>query len=133
LVRWHAFGGNQQGLLRIKRGGAAAGSGLLRSSLDEIGGPEFTLFLRLATSIDVRAEAWACAGEIDDALDAMAETMEWVQRAEELWIFPEFLRRKGELLMTREHPVMRRWPRITFGRRSTPTTGCPVVGVERRH
>jgi predicted ATPase len=51
--------------------------------------------------VDVRAEALACAGEIDDALDALAETTERVERAEELWIIPEFLRRKGELLMVR--------------------------------
>ncbi|HET6235154.1 MAG TPA: winged helix-turn-helix domain-containing protein, partial [Acetobacteraceae bacterium] len=95
LVQWHAFGRSHQGLLSIKRGDVATGLGLLRTSLDEIGGPEFAFFLRLATLVDVRAEALACAGEIDDALDALAETTECVERAEELWIIPEFLRRKG--------------------------------------
>jgi predicted ATPase len=66
-----------------------------------IGWPEFGFFLRLATLVDVRAEALACAGEIDDALDALAETTECLERAEELWIIPELLRRKGELLMVR--------------------------------
>jgi hypothetical protein len=66
-----------------------------------IGWPEFGFFLRLATLVDVRAEALACAGEIDDALDALAETTECLERAEELWIIPKFLRRKGELLMVR--------------------------------
>jgi predicted ATPase len=66
-----------------------------------VGGPEFAFFLRLATLVDVRAEALACAGQIDDALDALAKTTECVERAEELWIIPELLRRKGDLLMVR--------------------------------
>jgi predicted ATPase len=103
LVRWHAFGRSYQGLLSIKRGDVATGSGLLRASLDEIGGPEFARFLRSAF-VEVPAEASACAGEIDDALDALAEATECVKRAEELWIVPEFLRRRGELLMVRGAP-----------------------------
>ncbi|SHG58251.1 ATP-binding protein [Bradyrhizobium erythrophlei] len=101
LVQWHAYGRCHQGLLSIKRGDVATGLGLLRTSLDEIGGPEFAFFLRLATLMDVRAEALACAGEIDGALDALTATTECVERAEELWIIPELLRRKGELLMVR--------------------------------
>jgi predicted ATPase/DNA-binding winged helix-turn-helix (wHTH) protein len=101
LVLWHAYGRCHQGLLSIKRGDVATGLGLLRASLDEIGGPEFAFFSRLATLMDIRAEALACAGDIDGALDALAETTERVERAEELWIIPEFLRRKGELLMVR--------------------------------
>jgi predicted ATPase/DNA-binding winged helix-turn-helix (wHTH) protein len=101
LVLWHAFGRSHQGLLSIKRGDVATGLRLLRTSLDEIGGPAFAFFLRLATFVDLRAEALACAGEIDDALDALAGTTESVKRAEELWIIPELLRRKGELLMAR--------------------------------
>jgi predicted ATPase len=100
-VVWHAFGRGHQGLLSIKRGDVATGLRLLRTSLDEIGGPEFAFFLRLATFVDLRAEALACAGEIDEALDALAGTTECVKRAEELWIIPELLRRKGELLMAR--------------------------------
>src|SRR6202043_4131795 len=101
LVLWRAYGRCHQGLLSIKRGDIATGLRLLRASLDEIGGPEFAFFLRLATLMDVRAEALACAGDIDGALDALAETTERVERAEELWIIPELLRRKGELLMVR--------------------------------
>jgi predicted ATPase/DNA-binding winged helix-turn-helix (wHTH) protein len=101
LVLWHAYGCCHQGLLSIKRGDIAAGSGFLRAGLDEIGGPEFAFFLRLAALTDVRAEALACAGDIDGALDALTEATERVERAEELWIIPEFLRRKGELLMVR--------------------------------
>jgi predicted ATPase len=101
LVLWHAYGGCHQGLLSIKRGNVATGLRLLRTSLDETGGPEFAFFLRFATCMDVRAEALACAGEIDDALHALAETTECLERAEEMWIIPEFLRRKGELLMMR--------------------------------
>jgi tetratricopeptide (TPR) repeat protein len=101
LVLWHAFGRSHEGLLSIKRGDVATGLGSLRTSLDEIGGPEFASFLRLATLVDVRTEALACAGEIDDALDALGQTTECVERAEGLWIVPELLRRKGELLMMR--------------------------------
>ena len=101
LVLWHAFGRSHQGLLSIKRGDVATGLRLLRTSLDEIGGPEFAFFLRLATFVDLRAEALACAGETDEALDALAGTTECVKRAEELWIIPELLRRKGDLLMAR--------------------------------
>jgi predicted ATPase/DNA-binding winged helix-turn-helix (wHTH) protein len=101
LVLWQAYGRCHQGLLSIKRGDVATGLGLLRASLDEIGGPEFAFFLRLATLVDVRAEALACAGDIDAALDALTATTERVERAEELWIIPELLRRKGELLVVR--------------------------------
>jgi len=44
---------------------------LLRTSLDVIDGSEFAFFRRLTTFVDVRTEALACAGEIDDALDAL--------------------------------------------------------------
>jgi hypothetical protein len=101
LVLWHTFGCIHEGLLRIKRGDAARGLELLRANVDKIGRPEFASFLRLATLVDVRTEALACAGEMVDSLDALAETTGCVQRAEELWIVPEFLRRKGELLMAR--------------------------------
>jgi predicted ATPase/DNA-binding winged helix-turn-helix (wHTH) protein len=104
LDLWHAYGCSHEGLLSIKRGAVSAGLGLLRTSLDEIGGPEFAFFLRIATFVDVRAEALACAGEIDDALEVLAETTESVERAGELWIVPEFLRRKGELLLARRAP-----------------------------
>jgi tetratricopeptide (TPR) repeat protein len=99
LVLWHAYGRSHEGLLSIKRSDVARGLALLRTSLDKIGGPEFAFILRLATLMDVRAKALACAGEIDDALGALAETTECVERAEELWIIPEFLRRKGKPLM----------------------------------
>ena len=36
---------------------------------NEIGGPEFASFLRLATWVNVRAETLACAGEIDEAIE----------------------------------------------------------------
>jgi predicted ATPase/DNA-binding winged helix-turn-helix (wHTH) protein len=101
LAQWHAFGRSHQGLLAIKRGDVATGFGLLRTSLDEIGGAEFAFLLRLTTLLDVRAEALACAEQIDEALDVLAETTECVERGEELWILPELLRRKGELLMAR--------------------------------
>ena len=104
LDLWHAYGCSHEGLLSIKRGAVSAGLGLLRTSLDEIGGPEVAFFLRIATFVDVRAEALACAGEIDDALEVLAETTESVERAGELWIVPEFLRRKGELLLARGGP-----------------------------
>jgi hypothetical protein len=104
LDLWHAYGCSLQGLLSIKRGDVSAGLGLQRASLEEIGGPEFASILRLATFVDAWAEALACAGEIDDALELLAETTESVERAGELWIVPEFLRRKGELLLARGAP-----------------------------
>ncbi|HET6234656.1 MAG TPA: hypothetical protein VFE41_06775, partial [Acetobacteraceae bacterium] len=101
LALWHALGRSHQGLLAIKQGDVLAGVGLLRTSLDEIGGSKFAFFLRLATLVDVRAEALAWAGQIDGALDSLAETTECAKRAEELWLIPELLRRTGELLMRR--------------------------------
>jgi predicted ATPase len=47
------------------------------------------------------AEGLATTGQIADALDAIADAFARAERTGELWQFPEFLRVKGELLLSR--------------------------------
>lgn len=100
LALWHNFGRIHQGLLAIKRGDTARGSQLLRASLTEVGDARWSE--RYIAFQDARAEALAHDGQTRAALAAVTETIEHLEQIEELWLLPELLRRKGELLLLQD-------------------------------
>jgi predicted ATPase len=73
-----------------------AGLRLLRTGFDEIG-EAGSASLRLIELL--MAEALGRAGQIDDGLAAIEEAIDHSERTEERWLFAEFLRVKGELLL----------------------------------
>jgi predicted ATPase len=93
---WGAWGRTYQGALAIKRGDVTAGSRLLRAGFDEIN-EAGSASLRLIELL--MAEALGRAGQIDDGLAAIEEAIDHSERTEERWLFAEFLRVKGELLL----------------------------------
>ncbi len=100
LAAWHACGQIHQGLLAIKRGNIAAGSELLRTSLDQIGG--VGLLERLVAFLDTTTETLAHNGKTPAALATLTATIEDLERTEERWLLPELLRIKGELLLSQD-------------------------------
>jgi predicted ATPase len=69
---------------------------LLRAGFDEIdeAGPASRRLIEL-----LMAEALGRAGQIDDGLAAIEEAIDHSERTEERWLFAEFLRVKGELIL----------------------------------
>jgi predicted ATPase/DNA-binding winged helix-turn-helix (wHTH) protein len=102
LAVWHACGQTHQGLLAIKRGNIAAGSQLLRTSLNQIGGAG--LLERLVAFLDTTTETLAHNGETSAALAALTATIEDLERTEERWLLPELLHIRGELLLSQDSP-----------------------------
>lgn len=100
LALWHNFGRIHQALLAIKRGDTARGSQLLRASLTEVGDARWSE--RYIAFQDARAEALAHDGQTRATLAAVTETIEHLEQIEELWLLPELLRRKGELLLLQD-------------------------------
>jgi predicted ATPase/DNA-binding winged helix-turn-helix (wHTH) protein len=94
---WQVAGRCLQGKLLIKRGDFAAGSALLRSTLErwEIVGwaiwlPEF---------LGALAEGLAGLGQIAEALSTIDQALASAERGGELWYVAELLRIKGDLLL----------------------------------
>jgi len=96
LMIWRALGQSYQGQLAIQRGEVTAGLRLLRAGFDEIdeAGPASRRLIEL-----LMAEALGRAGQIDDGLAAIEGAIDHSERTEERWLFPEFLRVKGELIL----------------------------------
>jgi predicted ATPase len=99
LARWHAWGASHQGVLATRRGVFSTGLQLLRAGLDEPGEAEVPQFFTF-----LMAEALGRAGQIADALAAIAEAIEQSERADERWAIAEMLRIKGKLLLLRGAP-----------------------------
>jgi predicted ATPase/DNA-binding winged helix-turn-helix (wHTH) protein len=97
LAPWRAVGRSYQGMLVIKGGDVRAGLPLLRASVEELHEPGSAL--RFLIFLGEIAEALGRAGEIEDGLAAIEETLAWTERTEERWLLAEFLRIKGELLL----------------------------------
>jgi len=97
LTFWHALGRSHQGLLAIKQGDVDRGLELLRTTLYQIG--EGESFLLLSTFADVRAEAFAQAGQVPEALAATEAAIRRTERNDARWLLADVLRRKGELLL----------------------------------
>ncbi len=97
LASWQAEGRCFQGVLLIRRGDAAKGVQVLRSTLEEFSGNIFAL--RRTALLGDLAEALGHAGEMAQGLKSIDEALERSDRNEERWCIAELLRIKGELLL----------------------------------
>jgi predicted ATPase len=98
LALWRAFGLGQQGAVVNKRGDLRTGLRLLRSAFDEFG--ENRTALGYAMFRGTLAQALRDAGQVNDGLAVIEEALEEVERTEGRWPIAEFLRIKGELLLS---------------------------------
>lgn len=97
LALWGALGRAYRRLLLAMRGNVAAGSALLRASLDEAGSAG--LPVRLIAFLDLSAEPSRRSGPIDHQLKAVEEAIDRSKAVEEHWAIAELSRVKGELLL----------------------------------
>ena len=77
----------------------AEGIALLRAALDDLRDTPHDI--RFQLYLVWLAEALWIAGQFDDALAAIDQTLERAGRTEERWYLPELLRIRGELLIRR--------------------------------
>jgi predicted ATPase/DNA-binding winged helix-turn-helix (wHTH) protein len=97
LASWGKLGRNFQGVLLIRHGQLKEGINLLRAGLAEARG-----MMSHWISIMFLGELAAGlghAGQATDGLAAVAKAIELANRTEALWISPELLRIKGELIL----------------------------------
>ncbi|WP_024512987.1 hypothetical protein, partial [Bradyrhizobium sp. ARR65] len=97
LPFWAALGRSHRGSLLIMRGDVDAGLRLLRAGDFELG--EGRVAWRSVTFSTVTAEALGRTGQIGDGLIMVEAAIDHCERTEELWLFPELLRVKSELLL----------------------------------
>ena len=83
--------------MSAKRGDPATGVQLLRAALAGI--RETRSYVFYVKFLVILAEFLGPAGEVDAGLAAIDESLQRVERNEELWCMPEVLRIKGELLL----------------------------------
>jgi predicted ATPase len=98
LTFWHTLGRTNLGLLMILRGDVAKGIKILHASLNDAGDARWQE--RFMAFLDPRAEAFAYEDKTEAALAAVTETIAELEETEELWLLPEMLRIKGELLLS---------------------------------
>jgi predicted ATPase len=97
LALWHAWGRYLDGVLRLKRGEAASGLRLLRTTLGELGETRFVL--RYTAFLDALAEGLSGAGQVAQGLVTIDEALARSERHAERWCVAELLRLKGELVL----------------------------------
>jgi predicted ATPase len=98
---WRAAGTIYCGWIKTKSGDVAEGISLLRSGLmayratgAEAAIPHFITYLTKAHEI---------AGEIEEGLALLDDTLQIIERTGERWVEPELNRQKGELLLRQDH------------------------------
>jgi predicted ATPase/DNA-binding winged helix-turn-helix (wHTH) protein len=102
LVRWHAWGRRLEGWLSIRRGDVTTGLQLISAGSDErVEAPLPLLFSRLE---GVLAEALGRAGQVEEGLATIDEAIAQMERTEGTMAIAEFLRIKGELVLSQGAP-----------------------------
>jgi predicted ATPase len=100
-----AFGNAYRGMLFVKRGDVSTGLALLRGSFDELEKLGVTaVAYRMFMFLGELAAALGGAGQPAAGLATIDEAIDRAGRAEELWLMPELLRVKGELLVMHGAP-----------------------------
>jgi tetratricopeptide (TPR) repeat protein len=99
--QWHAQGTIYRGWVQARNGDVAEGMPLLRSGIIAFraSGTEAWLPHFLA----LHASAYDLAGEAEEGLSLLDESMQIVDRTGERWIEAELYRLKGQLLLRRGH------------------------------
>jgi predicted ATPase/DNA-binding winged helix-turn-helix (wHTH) protein len=94
---WRLWAGCFKGMVMARRGDIAAGLALLRSEIDRAG--EARLLPRFLLPLGELAACLGEAGEIENGLTAVTESLARCASRQEQWYVPELLRIKGELIL----------------------------------
>jgi predicted ATPase len=99
---WRTYSSAMRGRVLAQNGAAPEGIALLRAALHDLRDTPHDI--RFQLYLVWLAEALWIAGQFNDALDAIDQTLERAQRTEERWYLPELLRIRGELLIRQGDP-----------------------------
>ena len=102
LAAWATWARCFEAVALLRRGAAATGVALLRAALGEL--PPAAFHLHHASLLGELASGLGETGEVAEGLALIDEAIGRARRAEEGWIIPELLRRKGDLLLQRGEP-----------------------------
>jgi tetratricopeptide (TPR) repeat protein len=100
LTDYHAYALGVQDILALRSNTPSTGVEPIRAALDRWHASHWHIFLTMSDF----AEVAAGAGYIDEISAIVDETSERAERNQELWAFPEVLRVKGQLLLSRKEP-----------------------------
>jgi len=99
---WRTYSSAMRGRVLAQNGGAPEGIALLRAALHDLRDTPHDI--RFQLYLVWLAEALWIAGEFNDSLNAIDQTLERAERTEERWYLPELLRIRGELLIQQGDP-----------------------------
>jgi predicted ATPase len=99
---WRTYSSAMRGRVLAQNGAAPEGIALLRAALHDLRDTPHDI--RFQLYLVWLAEALWIAGQFNDALDAIDQTLERAERTEERWYLPELLRIRGELLIQQGDP-----------------------------
>ena len=102
LEPYQAVGRGVKGELAVKRGQAETGISLLRDALEMLHGHRYELLTTTFNS--ALAEGLAIAGRSEEALAVIDQAIALVEQNGDLFMMPELLRIKAEILMTSPGP-----------------------------
>jgi len=100
LADYHAYGLAVQDVLSLRSGNSNTDVARIHAALDRWRAAKWHIYLTMSDF----AEAVADAGYVEEISAIVDETLERAERNQELWAFPEALRLKGELLLSRNEP-----------------------------
>jgi predicted ATPase len=100
LADYHAYGLAVRDILSLKTGNAKTGVEQIRAAVDRWRSAKWHIYLTMSDF----AEAVGNAGHVEEILVIVDETLERAEHNHEFWAFPEGLRIKGELLLSRNEP-----------------------------
>jgi predicted ATPase/DNA-binding winged helix-turn-helix (wHTH) protein len=98
LGPYQAVGRGVKGVLAVKRGEAQAGLSLLRDALEAVHVHRYELLTTEFNS--AMAEALAMTGQYEKALGTIDDTIALVERCGDMFLMPDLLRIKAEILKT---------------------------------
>ncbi len=100
LTDYHAYGVAVQAMLSLRRCSSEAAIEEIRGGLERWRASKWHIYF----TMDDFVEAVANAGHVEEMLAIVDETLERAEHNQELWAFPEALRVKGQLLLSRNEP-----------------------------
>jgi predicted ATPase/DNA-binding winged helix-turn-helix (wHTH) protein len=100
LAEYHVYGVAVQAILSLRSGASNTTVEPIRAALERWRASKWHIYLSMAEF----AEAVAHAGHVEEISAIVDEALERAERNQELWAFPEALRVKGELLLSRSEP-----------------------------
>ena len=100
LADYHAYALAVEDILALRSGTSNIGVETIRAALDRWHASRWHVYLTMGDFVEIAANA----GYADEIAAIVDETLERVERNQELWALAEVLRVKGQLLLSRNEP-----------------------------